>query len=164
MEKRLVDAKIPREGWELLYDYIETMSVEDMKGDPRKGKGLLKSRRVNENEISSADLLLELDIETRRLYEYIRLRNQLFNAEARDLRVSVEDLDARIKKSIEDEIISGKNMTPNEMAGVQIFDFIRTKDINDLSLYVVHRLVEAKAGGALSRTDLAAKNKMSPQL
>ncbi|KKK90621.1 hypothetical protein LCGC14_2721180, partial [marine sediment metagenome] len=123
VEKRLVDAKIPRGRWELISDWIETMNVKEMKSS----KGLLKGRRVNENEVSAANLILELDVGTQRLYEYIRRREGDFYAEARSLKTSVENLDPIIKKAIVDEIIAEKDMTPNEMAGVQIFDHIRTK-------------------------------------
>lgn len=158
-ERRLIDAKIPRDRWELITDFIETMSYEEMIGSPRTGKGLLKSRKVNANEISASDVLGELGIGTQKLYEFIRLREQLFDAEARIQKV--KELDSEAKRSIISEIVKEKNMTPNEMAGVQLFDFIRTQDLNDISLYVVSRLTEAKRTGSLSRSDFAAKNEMT---
>ncbi|KKK46812.1 hypothetical protein LCGC14_3161500, partial [marine sediment metagenome] len=161
VEKVLVDAKLSKSEREMVTHYIETRSAKDLRGSHLKGLGPLKNRSMTREELASADLLLELDIETMRLYEYIRLRNQLFWAEARNLKTNVENLDPTIKRAIEKEIIDKKDMTPNEMAGVQIFDHIRTQDLNDLSLYVVSRLVEAERGGALSQVDFAAKNKMT---
>ncbi|KKL99078.1 hypothetical protein LCGC14_1818030, partial [marine sediment metagenome] len=161
IEKIATDAKLSPAELEVAFQYVETMNLKEMLGDPKKGQGLLKSRRVNENEISSAELLKELDVGTQRLYEYIRTRNRLFFEEARDLKIDVKDLDPTIKRAIEVELIDSKDMTPNEMAGVQIFDFIRTQDLNDMSLYVVSRLVEAERGGSLSRADFAARNKMT---
>ncbi|KKL62733.1 hypothetical protein LCGC14_2182250, partial [marine sediment metagenome] len=160
-EKVLVDAKLSKSEREMVTDYIETRSAEDLRGSHLKGKGPLKSRSMTEDELASVDLLLELDVDTFRLYEYIRLRNTLLAAEARALKTNVEGLDPVIKKAIVDEIIADKNMTPNEMAGVELFDHIRSQDLNDLSLYVVSRLVEAERGGALSQADFAAKNKMT---
>ncbi|KKM63786.1 hypothetical protein LCGC14_1507950, partial [marine sediment metagenome] len=161
IEKIATDAKLSPADLEVAFQYVETKNLREMLGDPKKGEGLLKGRRVNENEVSSKDLLIELDVDLQRLYKYIRARNQEFYAEARELRVDVKNLDPIIKKSIEDGLIDSRDMTPNEMAGVEIFDFIRTKDLNDLSLYVVSRLVEAERAGSLSRADFAAKNNMT---
>ncbi|KKL44399.1 hypothetical protein LCGC14_2366070, partial [marine sediment metagenome] len=161
IEKIAKDAKLSRSDMEMVFDYIETRSIDDLLGSHLKGKGPLKSRSATANEISSYELLKELDIGTQRLYEYIRIRNQLFWAEARKLKTNVENLDPTIKRAIEKEIIDKKDMTPNEMAGVQIFDFIRTQDLNELALDVVTRLVEADRGGALSQAEFAAKNKMN---
>ena len=161
IEKIAVDAGLSPQQMEMAFDYIETRSISDLLGSHLKGLGPLKNRSVTEMEVSSYELLKELDVDTFRLYEYIRLRNQLFYAEAQSLKTNIENLDPVIKKAIEDEIIGSKDMTPNEMAGVQIFDHIRAQDLNDISLYVVSRLVEADRGGALSQADFAAKNNMS---
>ncbi|KKK74850.1 hypothetical protein LCGC14_2879630, partial [marine sediment metagenome] len=161
VEKVLVDAKLSKSEREMVTHYIETRSAKDLRGSHLKGLGPLKNRSMTREELASADLLLELDVDTFRLYEYIRIRKQLFWAEAQNLKTNVKNLDPRIRKAVEAELIDSKDMTPNEMAGVQIFDHIRTKDLNDLSLYVVTRLVEAERGGALSQADFAAKNKMT---
>lgn len=161
IEKIAVDAGLSPQQMEQVFDYIQTRSPEDLRGSHLKGLGPLKNRSMTEDELSSADLLLELDVDTYRLYEYIRLRNQLFFAEAQSLKINIESLDPVIKKAIEDEIIDNKDMTPNEMAGVEIFDHIRAQDLNELALDVVTRLVEATKVGALSQADFAAKNNMS---
>ncbi|KKK95926.1 hypothetical protein LCGC14_2667910, partial [marine sediment metagenome] len=161
IEKIAVDAGLTPQQMEQVFYYIQTRSPKDLRGSHLKGLGPLKNRSMTENELASADLLLELDVDTFRLYEYIRMRTQLFWAEARSLKTNVENLPPEVKKAIEDEIIGSKNMTPNEMAGVQLFDHIRTQDLNDLALDVITRLVEATRGGALSQADFAAKNNMS---
>lgn len=161
IEKPLLDAKIPKNRWELITDYVETMSREEMLGDPKKGKGLFINRRVNANEKSASDLLIELDIGTHRLYEFIRLREQLFDVEARSQKV--KELDTASKEKIIAEITESMPLSERApiTAGVQIFDFIRTQDLNDISLYAVSRLTEAKRTGSLSRSDFAAKNEMT---
>ena len=161
IEKIAKDTKLSESDMEMVFDYIETRSPADLRGSHLKGLGPLKSRSMTADELASVDLLLELDVETQRLYEYIRMREQLLWAEAQNLKTNVKNLDPRIKRAIEAELIDSKNMTPNEMAGVQIFDHIRAQDLNDISLYVVSRLVEAERGGALSQVDFAAKNNMS---
>ncbi|KKL50210.1 hypothetical protein LCGC14_2307780, partial [marine sediment metagenome] len=161
VEKIFLDEKMSMSDRENAFMYIETMNIKDLLGSHKKGLGPLKNRSATADEISSYELIMELDVGTQRLYDFIRLRETLFDAEARILETTVENLDPIIKESIINEIIEKKDITPNEIVGIKIFDLIRTQDLNDNSLYVVSRLVEADRGNALSRADFAAKNKMT---
>ena len=172
IQKDLIAAKIPQARWEVISNWIETQSYDQMVGSHLEGKGLLKNRTVTETEVKSGLVLTELmekgaDLE--RIYKIIDEREGKLNAAARALRIDRENLPPEVQRKVEEELaIDGpKDMpgpiTPVEQAGVSLFDFILTHDLNDAALWVVTRLAEAKRTGSLNRQEFSRAHGMRPE-
>lgn len=172
IQKDLIAAKVPVARWEVISNWIESQSYEQMVGSHLEGKGLLKNRTVTEVEVKSGLVLTELlekgaDLE--RIYKIIDEREGKLNATARALRIDRENLPQEVRQKVEEELaIDGpKDMpgpiTPVEQAAVNLFDFILTHDLDEAALWVVTKLGEAKRTGSLNRQEFARVHGMKPE-
>lgn len=156
IEGRLKRA-LPRESWERITDYIETASREDLTA-PR---GTFKSRDLSREEIEAAEFLADNAIDTNKIYNFIRMRNGTLEVLRREQ--NVENLRAEETQAVSDQLRAEMNFLQEEMNAVELFDFIKTQDLNDMSLYGVTRLANAIIDEARSRPTFAAEEGMSAE-
>lgn len=159
LQRRMNDLKLTPRQREQITEYIEAISEAEARGN-----GLLKSRSASESEINAADFLIELNVDTKRVFNYLRQRDAAIAAEAKRRGVAVEDLGGDLLKQIDDGIKQNLKMNdPNELAAAQMFEMIKQQDLNTLSLYVVNRIAEAHRTNAPTRAEYAAREKMSAE-
>lgn len=146
---------------EVVFDYIQKMSESELRGSHREGLGPLRSRSASEGELKSADILIELDVDSIRIYDFIRLRRGLLEAEARKARVEVDQLPEEFVKQLEQQLINDRNMTPNEVTAVAFFEFIKEHDVNNLALDIVTKIADAHRNNTPSQAEFAREMEMT---
>ncbi|MBA2706031.1 MAG: hypothetical protein H0U60_19510, partial [Blastocatellia bacterium] len=169
IEKRLEKLGIPREEWELITDYSESLSPADIK------KRLFNHRPLTQTEVSYSDQIMKLGVDVDKISDYRRTRIELMaDIKKRGAKINtqtpagVQEMEAlQLELSEKLELIRNKLvMTSADMEAHAIFEKILAEDPDTARLDAVTKLVRAQSGGAqaFSRQEFLASKKMHPKL
>jgi hypothetical protein len=164
LQKRMDELKLTPRQREQITEYIEAMSEAELRGSHKDGLGPLRGRSASPGEISAADLIISLNVDTKRVFNYLRQRDAAIGAEAKRQGVEIQDLAGDVIKNIDDGIKNNLKMNdPNELVVASLFEMIKTEDLNTLSLYVVNRIAEAHRNKAPNRAEYAVRENLTTE-
>jgi hypothetical protein len=151
---KIVEKMSPAER-EMISNYRETMSWEEIKA------GLFKSRPLSAREINAAELLAGDNIDTAKIYKFVRRRDGALEVRAKEEGLSVGELTPEMRAEEIGKVINEMKLTGEETNAAGLFDTIKTLDLDEVSLYAASRGANAIMEKSLSRAEFAAKTKMT---
>jgi hypothetical protein len=147
--------KLSAERRRIVSDYREAMSANEILTK------LFKNRPLTQREINLAEILVADKIDTSRIYKYVRARDSMLELRAREEGVEVGNLPPEIRQEVVTQARRDFRMTDAEMNAAGIFDMVKKLDLEEVALYAVTRLANARMSNTLSRAEFAAKHKMT---
>lgn len=141
---------------EIIFDYLETMSYEEMVRD-----GLQVNRKPTSEEIRMANEWARGEVRVDVVGEYrLEIESVLEGARLEKSRAGEGELTSRETEALRNELRQAKNMSDAEMRAVEQTGFILEQDMNEMSLYNVRRMTQALLDRDVSRAEFARDNNM----